>query len=296
MADFPSSVKTFSTLVDLIDSVLAEHQNERGGEITALEAFLSAAELRAGWAAGVVMSGTVTLTDDDVAIQRFACDGANRIVKLPAFGEENHLFLIMNVSGSAYTLTVQSNGGTALVALLDGDYVLMLPNGGDGWVPVRGTETIVACAAHQTSAQTGIVSGTNTVITYDAEDKDLHGIFTPSTGKIQPSGAHLGGTYTITATVAINSIADGKLLWIGMQKNGDASKLYWGTAQGVGAASSPTVSMTKDFYLNGSSDYVQVIGWHNHGSNRDTAPGSASLGWNCYFQARRISKDDLAGF
>lgn len=40
MADFPSSVKTFATLVDGADSVLAIHQNDRGGEITALESML----------------------------------------------------------------------------------------------------------------------------------------------------------------------------------------------------------------------------------------------------------------
>ncbi|MDL1909685.1 hypothetical protein FBQ81_03175 [Chloroflexi bacterium CFX6] len=37
MASFPSSIKTFPTLVDLADSVLAAHQNERGDEITAIE-------------------------------------------------------------------------------------------------------------------------------------------------------------------------------------------------------------------------------------------------------------------
>lgn len=40
MADFPSSVKTFPTLVDGADSVLAAHQNERGDEITAVESLL----------------------------------------------------------------------------------------------------------------------------------------------------------------------------------------------------------------------------------------------------------------
>lgn len=37
MADYPSGIKTFPTLVDLVDSVLASHQNERGAEITAIE-------------------------------------------------------------------------------------------------------------------------------------------------------------------------------------------------------------------------------------------------------------------
>jgi len=37
MASYPSNIKTFATLVDLVDSVLAAHQNERGDEITAIE-------------------------------------------------------------------------------------------------------------------------------------------------------------------------------------------------------------------------------------------------------------------
>lgn len=40
MADFPGSVKTFATLVDLVDDALAIHQNERGDEITAIETYL----------------------------------------------------------------------------------------------------------------------------------------------------------------------------------------------------------------------------------------------------------------
>lgn len=40
MASFPTSIKTFPTLVDLVDSVLASHQNDRGDEITAEQTFL----------------------------------------------------------------------------------------------------------------------------------------------------------------------------------------------------------------------------------------------------------------
>ncbi len=39
-ATFPGGVKTFPTLVDLVDSVLASHQNDRAVEITAIEGWL----------------------------------------------------------------------------------------------------------------------------------------------------------------------------------------------------------------------------------------------------------------
>lgn len=40
MASFPSSIKSFATLTDNVDDVLALHQNERGAEITAIETAL----------------------------------------------------------------------------------------------------------------------------------------------------------------------------------------------------------------------------------------------------------------
>lgn len=46
-ASFPNSVKSFPTLIDLADNVLATHQNERGEEITAVETYLI--EMLYGW-------------------------------------------------------------------------------------------------------------------------------------------------------------------------------------------------------------------------------------------------------
>lgn len=40
MATFPSDVVAFPTLIDLVDSVLASHQNERADEITAIQDYL----------------------------------------------------------------------------------------------------------------------------------------------------------------------------------------------------------------------------------------------------------------
>lgn len=60
MASFPSSIKTFATLVDLADSVLAAHQNERGDEITAIETALkSFTAWTPTWSGLTVGSGTV---------------------------------------------------------------------------------------------------------------------------------------------------------------------------------------------------------------------------------------------
>lgn len=138
-ASFPASVKSFATLVDLVDSVLASHQNDRALEIAALETQLMAWSLYAGFVHSTTMSGTVTLADSDSALQRLDCDGANRIVKLPAYAVSNHAFLILNVSSAPYTLDVQSNGGVSLFVspLGPGESVLVLPDGAAGYLAAK---------------------------------------------------------------------------------------------------------------------------------------------------------------
>lgn len=89
MADFPSSVKAFATLVDLADSVLAAHQNDRGDEITAIETWLLA-----GWL------GTVRTTIDGL---KLAWDSATSItVGVGACFAENGDFIDVS---SALTLS-----------------------------------------------------------------------------------------------------------------------------------------------------------------------------------------------
>ena len=87
------------------------------------------------WSNATSMSGTATLTDADFAIQSFNCNGANRIVKLPAYAVSNHPFIIVNATGAAYTLDVQSSGGVTLLAtpLVDGDAALVMPDGSAGF-------------------------------------------------------------------------------------------------------------------------------------------------------------------
>lgn len=91
--------------------------------------------LRAEISNATTMSGTVTLTDADTPIQRFNCDGANRAVKLPAYNAANHPFFIVNVTGAAYTLDVQSSSAVTLLAapLQDGEVAYVVPDGTAGF-------------------------------------------------------------------------------------------------------------------------------------------------------------------
>lgn len=92
--------------------------------------------LRAEISNATTMSGTVTLTDADTPIQRFNCNGANRIVQLPAYGTANHPFFIINVTAATYTLDVQTNGGVTLLAAAlaaNGGFVYVIPDGTAGY-------------------------------------------------------------------------------------------------------------------------------------------------------------------
>ena len=150
----------------------------------------------------------------------------------------------------------------------------------------------VAVHARQTSDQTGIVTSTNTVVKFPQEDKDTNGYFDGSTGKFLPTSTTHKGTYRITTHVAIGSLADGKSIWVGVRKNG--TTMRWIGLVAGGAATTVGVGGALDVYLDGVDDYVEIIVWHNHGSDRDTYSGSADdIVW---FGAVRIAEADLCGW
>lgn len=94
MASFPSSIKTFSTLVDLSDSVLAAHQNERGDEITAVETWLLQKAIPQGVMVNGKLSVTVSSNDLIVAIKTLA--GSDPSASAP---------VLININGSIRTIS-----------------------------------------------------------------------------------------------------------------------------------------------------------------------------------------------
>lgn len=150
----------------------------------------------------------------------------------------------------------------------------------------------VAVHARQTADQTGIVTSTNTVVVFPQEDKDTNGYFDGATGKFLPTSTTHKGTYRITTHVAIGSLADGKSIWVGIRKNG--TTIRWIGLVAGGAATTVGVGGALDVYLDGVDDYVEIIIWHNHGSNRDTYSGSGDD--TVWFGAVRVSQNDLCGW
>ncbi len=112
------------TLTDNVDDVLAAQYNLLLGSI-----------LRGEISNSTTMTGTVTLADVDVAIQRLNCNGDNRIVQMPPVAAANHPYLIVNATGAAFTLDVRSNAGVAMLnlPLKNGESVFLIPDGSTGY-------------------------------------------------------------------------------------------------------------------------------------------------------------------
>lgn len=84
------------------------------------------------------LSATRVLLDADMPIQRFNCNGADRILKMPtANTTTNHIYFIVNsTSSGTYKLTVQDNAGAITYAALNpSEYIMMMPDGNGAYVP-----------------------------------------------------------------------------------------------------------------------------------------------------------------
>lgn len=104
MTSFPSSVKTFSTIVDLVDSVLAAHQNERGDEITALQNYLIETATEKTVSGGVL---TVDKSRHKVQPQSGTTDDIDTITGIP----DGATFYIYASDAGTDTLTLKHGTG-----------------------------------------------------------------------------------------------------------------------------------------------------------------------------------------
>lgn len=86
------------------------------------------------------LSATRVLLDADMPIQRFNCNGADRIANMPtADAVNNHPYLVVNSTSSGnYKLTMQDNSGTVTLGVFfPGDWGLFLPDGNGGYFVVN---------------------------------------------------------------------------------------------------------------------------------------------------------------
>lgn len=143
----------------------------------------------------------------------------------------------------------------------------------------------VSFEAYQNTLQSIASGGAGTVLICDVETYDGGAYYNTANGRFTPLVA---GTYLFDACATISTLGDAKEWWIGFRKSGGTT--YWRTAQVIGAIGSPEVNSVQRFYMNGTTDYAEVIVWHNHGSNRDTVTGVY-----CRFGGYKISDSDIVG-
>jgi hypothetical protein len=118
----------------------------------------------------------------------------------------------------------------------------------------------------------------------ETELADTGTYYDTTTGKFTPLVA---GTYVFTGKASISSLGDGKQFAVSVRKNGTIIERL--SRQYMGAAGNPIGGGTARFYLDGADDYVELIVFHDHGSNRDTIPGDTE------FSAWRVSPIDICG-
>ena len=122
-SNFPSGIDSYTTKIDLIDNVMASHVNDLQDAIVALEqAALARPDTE-------ILADDKVLVDSDAAIQFLDPGGAAREVELPAEGNDNHPFLIVNTADAAEALTVKDDSGGTIGTVARDEAKLFVSNG-----------------------------------------------------------------------------------------------------------------------------------------------------------------------
>ena len=119
------------------------------------------------------------------------------------------------------------------------------------------------------SSNQSVNSGSWTKITFDSEKHDSDGTF--ASNRFTPAVA---GTYFVTAQVAIDELADGKVAYTAIYFNGSHASGNSGTDT-VGGSTTSTASVNMLLTFD-TDDYVEVYAYHNHGSARNAIGNSTT--------------------
>ena len=136
--------------------------------------------------------------------------------------------------------------------------------------------------AHRTTAQSGLSSGSTTLLVFNVEDYDFGGGYDTSTGRYT-AGTGAGGVYAVSGNVQITGIVvAGTIIYLTIFLNG--TEYARGNRIETHSAGIYGVSVT-DLILVSPNDIVDIRVFHNDGGNRSTE-GSLSTG---HFSIHRLS-------
>ncbi|MBA7588171.1 hypothetical protein ES708_30222 [subsurface metagenome] len=127
-------------------------------------------------------------------------------------------------------------------------------------------------SVYQTSNQS-IPDNANTIIEWHAKEWDVGEYFDLANNRYIPQ---IPGKYAITTAVQLTGISDGASIVLLITKNGGTYKHL--TRLIPGGAGFFLASGSCNVFLNGSTDYIQALLWHNDLDARDTQ-GTSSRTW-----------------
>jgi hypothetical protein len=130
----------------------------------------------------------------------------------------------------------------------------------------------------QKTGGSGINNNTATLVAFDSEDLDTDSTF--ASNRFTPA---IAGYYHIFALLAFDELADGKVGYCMLYKNGSH---YLSGAAMTGAATSLIVAQCSATIYLDSDDYVEVYAQHNHGSIRNVIGDSTT---ECFFGGFRVT-------
>jgi len=145
-----------------------------------------------------------------------------------------------------------------------------VPSGWISDVEYDGTDYVVlsvaaqnkpAFSVYKTASQTGIVTATYTLVTWDAEEFDTNSNF--ASNRFTPT---VSGYYLLTAHLLWVAAVDQASYLINLYKNGVLYKSTRFIASGT--ANQGANSITEIAYANGSTDYFEIYTRHDAGVNQ----------------------------
>ena len=141
----------------------------------------------------------------------------------------------------------------------------------------------------QNAAQTIAGGGNGVAVICGVEQYDPNNWHSTVDGKFTPL---IAGTYEFQGTAVLLNAADQEKVWVGFVKNG--STYRWvavtsasGTTGGTGGGG------VQRFYMNGSTDYVQMYLYHSVAGNKNSFGGTDAN--SVHWGGRKICDADICG-
>lgn len=209
----------------------------------------------------------VTATGAGRSITGLSGGAAGRVITLVNAGS---LFITLENEDAGSSAANRFSLGSTDISLWTGDsVVLVYDENASRWRCVAERIDRARFAAYLAADETGIATGTIEPINIATESFDSHGWYDTSTYRYTPL---LPGKYLFTWAATISSLAATAVCISFLYKNG--ASVARGS-QVVNGGTGDNISVGSYLVdMNGSTDYVDLRVFHNHGSNRDIKGGT----------------------